>query len=100
MDELRADNIREDFKIIHKNYCDFFKIFKNEYLDNIESLEDEEYVKMRTWLKEYSRMMKIIKNHIIGFKNEGHSEKLPDEDMLIKQAMTILMMLKDFGLES
>ena len=95
-ENLRAESIKRDFKIIYKNHCDFLKIFNESYLPKIEKLEEDEYKNMKTWLKEYSRMTKIIQNHILEFEEYGSEKEFPDEDLLIKQATTIMMFLKFF----
>ena len=93
MNELRAEEIKETFKAMRKNHRDLMKYFQEEHLDKIESLEEDEYFNMKSWLKEYGRMIKILQSFLVNFEDYGHEEECPDQDSLIKQAVTITMLL-------
>lgn len=95
-----AENIKTDFEIIHKNHCKVIKQFKKYYLSKIESLEESEYLKMKSWIKEYERMLINLQNHLINFEEYSHKVEHPDTDNLIKQVAAIVFCSQYFGLNS
>ena len=91
--ELRVLEIKETFDCISKNHEQTINIFKEYYLSKVEFLEDDEYLNMKSWLKEYSRILNLVKTHLTEFEEYGHQIEHPDQDKMIKQALGILYLL-------
>lgn len=81
----RANDIKDSLKIIHKNHCQFIKNFKFFYVSKIESLENDEYLKMKTWIAEYQRLTNIIEGHLFEFIENGHVVELTDQEKKNKE---------------
>ena len=91
--ELRANDIQKEFTIVHKNHCELIGEFRRRYLSKIESLSEEEYLNMKSWIKEYDNLLTILQKHLINFEKYSHEVEHPDEDDLTKTAVTLTMML-------
>ncbi len=91
--ELRSKEVKTSFTIVHKNHCELIKHFEKHYLSKIESLDEEEYFNMKSWINEYDRIVTILQQHLINFEKYSHEVEHPDKDDLIKKAVTLGLVL-------